>query len=419
MSKGFVANKRSEEEYSKQLAADVFYSTLNQESAHNFLSICGPFIGSDWLKVSYHHVCSFFRKLIFPNNNYLHSNKYWKLLAGPSSEVLFDPWEKHLESKGVKFVYNTSIKKLDINDNKITSATVVNNLTNETYTVNSDIYVVATSPFAVADIVKNSSPEIGQIQELNKMTEVIIGGPHVQIAFFIAFSDIIKFPSSQYAIILRDSPYNITMTAVEQFWLSDISLGKDVKSLWTCTACVSSIKGLNGKSAEYCTKEEFINEVLNEIRNSKNLENILKNSNDGKGFNDFNMINIDVWNEWTFDPNKGIEGKQPKWVNSNLNQQYRSKQDTTVPNLFLAGAHTITDADIWSIEGAAESGKRVSKLITKESFISTDYKPVFIQILNKIDDILYDAKLPNVIDVLLIIIIMMIIIFVISNIMKL
>lgn len=410
MSKVFVANKRSNEVYSKQLAADIFYSTLNKESAHNFLSISGPFIGADWIKVSYHHIGCFFRRSIFSNKNYLTSNKSWKLLGGPSSEVLFDPWVKHLENNGVKFQYNSSIVKLDIIDNKITTATICSQK-NQICKVQADIYVIATNPFSVSNVVKNSSPEIAKIEELNKMSQVILDGPHSQIAFFIAFTDEIKFPSPQYAVILRDSPYNITFTAVEQFWLPTISLGKDIKSLWTCTVCVGTrINGLNGKPADLCTKQEFINEVLNQIRSNKNLEEILKQYNSNKGFDDFKIKNIDVWNEWTFDPINGIKPKQPKWVNSNTNQHYRSTQKTSVPNLFLAGAHTITDADIWSIEGAAESGKKVSSLINKENYISTDYKPIFIKTLNKLDDVLYDAKLPNIIDILLILIVIVIII---------
>ncbi|MCP5530996.1 MAG: FAD-dependent oxidoreductase [Opitutaceae bacterium] len=39
------------------------------------------------------------------------------------------------------------------------------------------------------------------------------------------------------------------------------------------------------------------------------------------------------------------------------------RQATPVPNLFLAGAHTRTEADVWSIEGAVESGRRAAQVV--------------------------------------------------------
>lgn len=48
---------------------------------------------------------------------------------------------------------------------------------------------------------------------------------------------------------------------------------------------------------------------------------------------------------------------------SNHTQPYLPNQKTPVPNLLLAGAHTKTDADIWSIEAAVESGRRAAKVI--------------------------------------------------------
>lgn len=416
MSKSFVANQRSQNVYSKQLASDVFRSLLNEQSSKNFLSTSGPWIGADWLKVSYHHLGLFFRKLMFPNKDYLTSEKHWRLLPGPSSEVFFDPWVQYLQSKKVKIEYNKSLTKLNFNEQTrlIESAIVTNTTTKNTEEIKADFYVITTSPFSTAAVIKNSS-YINDV-ELNKMSDVIIDGPHTQISFYLAFSEVVKFPSDHYAIILRDSPYNITLTAVEQFWDPVIDLGKNVKSLWTATACVGTrIKGLNGKAADMCTKEEFINEVLNEIRQCQNFQTILKQYNDNKSFDDLKIIDVDVWHEWTFDPIDGIKPQQPKWVTSASNQQFRSKQKTSIPNLFLGGAHTITDADIWSIEGAVESGKRISKMITKEDYQSTDYKPTFIHALSTADDLLYKLNLPNIIDIILIILIISLLIFLIKK----
>ena len=73
-------------------------------------------------------------------------------------------------------------------------------------------------------------------------------------------------------------------------------------------------------------------------------------------------------------------------------------QKTPVPNLFLAGAHTETQAQVWSIEGAVESGRRAAKAIDGKVDVLDQYRPLWIKSLSRIDDILYSIHAPQVID---------------------
>lgn len=41
---------------------------------------------------------------------------------------------------------------------------------------------------------------------------------------------------------------------------------------------------------------------------------------------------------------------QPKWVNTTNTQPYMPSQKTPVENFFLAGSHTQTQAQVWSLE---------------------------------------------------------------------
>ncbi|MFA5263880.1 MAG: FAD-dependent oxidoreductase, partial [Opitutaceae bacterium] len=76
-------------------------------------------------------------------------------------------------------------------------------------------------------------------------------------------------------------------------------------------------------------------------------------------------------------------------------------QKTSVPNLFLAGAHTKTQAQVWSIEGAVESGRRAAKAIDGRVNVLDQYCPMWIRSLSGIDDILYSIRAPQIIDSLL------------------
>jgi uncharacterized protein with NAD-binding domain and iron-sulfur cluster len=89
---------------------------------------------------------------------------------------------------------------------------------------------------------------------------------------------------------------------------------------------------------------------------------------------------------------------QPKWVTTTNTQAYLPSQKTSVLNLFLAGAHTNTQAQVWSIEGAVESGRRAAKAIDRRVKVIDQYRPLWIKSLSIIDDLLYSIKAPQLID---------------------
>jgi uncharacterized protein with NAD-binding domain and iron-sulfur cluster len=64
----------------------------------------------------------------------------------------------------------------------------------------------------------------------------------------------------------------------------------------------------------------------------------------------------------------------------------------------LAGAHTKTQAQVWSIEGAVESGRRAAKAIDGRVKVLDQYLPPWISALSRIDDILFSIKAPQLVD---------------------
>lgn len=107
-----------------------------------------------------------------------------------------------------------------------------------------------------------------------------------------------------------------------------------------------------------------------------------------------------MWHEWKFSP-EGIRFRQPKWVNRTSNQQFLPTQVTPVANLALAGAHTKTDVDVWSIEAAVESGRRAAQVFEPRVPVLSQYRPWWLRAFGALDNCLYAMGAPNILDVLL------------------
>jgi hypothetical protein len=258
-----------------------------------------------------------------------------------------------------------------------------------------------------ADIL-NETPALERQEELKLFKPLIQDGPHTQISFRLAFSEEIKFPRVRTAIVVSDSEFNLTLFAEEQVWDKEVDLGQNIKSLWTGTSCISSVPGrIYHKPVNICSKDEFIEEIKAQIFSCGALNELIKDANNGRGLKEFPLIKIEVWHEWEFS-DEGIKHMQPKWVNTTNTQAYLPAQKTPVSNLFLAGAHTKTQAQVWSIEGAVESGRRAAKAIDDRVEVLDQYQPKWIRSLSKIDDILYTIKAPQLIDTLFIVLVSLI-----------
>jgi uncharacterized protein with NAD-binding domain and iron-sulfur cluster len=406
MLKSWTSNNRSKIKYDKINAAQAWKPLLKNKAYKTWRSCFGPWIGSDWSKVSLQTTGEFFKKQLTSSPPHPHkadqdgpawtqgAGDGWLLLKGPSSEYWFNPWVEYLKGKGVKFFWEKALTKLEFDGVTIVSAYCGGEK------ILGDIYILAINPFITADILRET-PALEGLEELKLFKPLIQGGPHTQVSFRLAFSEEIKFPRVRTAIVVSDSEFNLTLFAEEQVWGKEVDLGQNIKSLWTGTSCISSVPGrIYNKSVSNCTKEEFIEEVKAQIFSCGALNDLIKEANNGRTLREFSLIKVEVWHEWEFS-SAGIKSMQPKWVNTTNTQAYLPAHKTPVPNLFLAGAHTQTQAQVWSIEGAVESGRRAARYIDDRIKVIDQYTPIWIKGLSKVDDILYAIKAPQVIDTLL------------------
>lgn len=409
MLKTWTARRRTLERYSTLLAAGAWSKVLGERAARTWRACFGPWIGSDWTHCSLHTAGQFFRHQLINapahhhpadehGPSWLHgAGDGWLLLRGPSSEYWFDKWVDSLRSAGVEVVFDQALERLAFDGTRVVEARLASGRS-----VTADHYILATDPFTAAEIVART-PELECDPELGRLKPVTRDGPHFQVSFRIAFTEPIRFPRKRTAVVVADSEFNLTLFAQEQVWDRAVELGQGVQSLWTGTSCAATVPGrLYGLPVRRCTKEQFVEEVKAQILSCRALDELVRQANAGRGLKDFEILRIEVWHEWHFDP-QGLRHDQRKWVNSTTTQAFQPGQVTSVPNLFLAGAHTRTSADVWSIEAAVESGRRAARGIDPQVPVLEQFTPPWLKFLADLDDLCYRFGAPHLLDLALLI----------------
>ncbi|HUP82178.1 MAG TPA: hypothetical protein VM260_26735, partial [Pirellula sp.] len=212
---------------------------------------------------------------------------------------------RSFERKWSRVFFKEALFKFDFSRGKVSAAHLESGSS-----VHADIYVLATNPFAAAEIV-DRTPTLAAKDQFRLFRPLTAEGPHRQVSFRIAFAERISWPRDRTAIIVADSEFNLTLFAQEQAWASDVYLGDGVESLWTCTACVATGPGpLYGLSLEDCSKEQFIAEAMAQLLCSEGLDQLIKGANGGRSLATFRILKTAIWHEWRF-AKDGIKEHQP------------------------------------------------------------------------------------------------------------
>jgi uncharacterized protein with NAD-binding domain and iron-sulfur cluster len=334
-------------------------------------------------------------------NNYKHySNDNWHVMNGPTSDVWINPWTKYLKDKGVNFLTNAELVKINYNGNNITSVDVKQNENIKKFVAKD--YILSTNPFNTVDILKNSKME-RLYQNFKSLTD---NTKSKHISFRIGINKEIKYPIDNIAFVMNDSEFNITWYPQEKHWKKK----PGIKSLWSGTIIDFEKTGkLFNKNAEELDNEKLKKEITHQILRSESFKKLIYDNN-GFYINDKDIEYIEIWYEWKFD-NNIQEQVNKKWVNNIHNEKFRPSQKTEYNNLFLSGAHTKTTINIWSMESAIESGKiTTNNILDKYKKLNVNhYKhndPFYIKLIQYIDNILYKLSLPNIFKLFIIIIIL-------------
>ena len=405
--KTMLSDKRSQKDYQK--AITPMLKKHISKASYDFLIkfLMGPGWGMDKDTTSLKHYAKFTELSLFhsqgPDGK---QQKLWKVMKGPTQEMWFQPWQKFLEEKGVIFHLNCSLKYINIRKNTITNC-----ILSDGTQIIGDNYIFAINPFNLENIL-SQSPTIPK-SLTQKHSNSNNKSDYEMIAFFLAFTEKVEFSYPQPAFIMVDGPLTITFYPQDYFWSDTISLGhtpcgKSIKSLWSGT-CITTrdIVQLYPKKGIELSLEELKQEILHEIFSSPDIK---------EKTNIDSLYDIIIWYEWgTEVPSSQLTPHYKKFSNNIYNQKYRLEQTTQFPNMYISGAHTQTTIDVWSMEGAIESGIKVSNNILEKYKLPQE--PIHIHhktpgIISQIDNILYSMKLPHIIDLLIILFIIFIILFI-------
>ena len=444
MLKTWTSHWRTYDDYAAVNAAAFFKARMSDRAWRIWKACYGPWIGPDWTRCSLHHVGQFFRKNLMSGHVYAHVNRQgkswthrsgsgWLVLTGPSSECWIDRWVTYLHKKyNVTFHFGTKLTcfQFDVRNRRIVSAQLndARHMDGSITEVVADIYVLATTPFAARDVLRRTpslalcEPELCKFEPLTRGPFL----PHTQISFRFPFSEKILWTLPRTALVIAPSEFNITMCAEEQVWTSSAAasfvsasdlLGRGVKSLWTATACACNVPGrIFGKPAIECTREEFIEEVVAQVLDCKALDVLVRSANAGRGIRSFKMLPVEVWHEWGFpshDEKSGtVNARQPKWVTTTETEPHLPNQQLrNISNLCVAGGHTRTDADLWSIEAAVESGRRAAAVYhPTRVIVHRQYKHPVLKVISAFDDVLYVSRFPHILDSLCLLLVILVLV---------
>ncbi len=413
--KYLLAGKSRRLKYAHLNILDKLSPKLSEQYMKIMVNMLGPGLGLNVTKAPISAIGKVV-EMALTNHDHSHADletthkgyQQWHVMKRPTSEAFINPWVKHLINKRLQIKYDHTLVKLNV-DNIVTSAIVKHG--SKHINVKADYFVVCIDPFSFNNIIKHSG--LSSYPELNKFSGLTQDGPDKQISFRIAFSESINLPEPTSVLVFPDSEFNLTLYPQDRLFSKDVYLGKGIKGLWSGTACLGTRNGqLFNLPAYKLTKQQFIQEVIFQIYRSTELNKIIFKHNN-KNLSDFKIIATEVWHEWYETPN-GLTQSKPKWVNTDKTKQYRPSQKTTIGNLYLAGAHTDVSVDIWSMEGAVESGKLVSRLICQkdnknELPVVYTHKPLwYTKPIRMIDQLLYNIGFPSIVDIFIALIILIV-----------
>lgn len=400
--KPLLSNKRKPLYFKEKFLPYMKYVTSR---TRNFLLdyVAGPGYGFDKNTISLGHYSLFLAYQLSTGN------ANWKVMNAPTSEAWIDIWVDFLKKKGVNFYFGTGLKKI-ITDNDITKK-INYCIDTDDNKIIGDEYAICINPYNATSIFKNSN--------MNDLatTHENISTINNQISFRLGFNKKLHL-GDRRGYVLMDSPYNITFYAQDEYWDTSVNIGNTIQSLWSGT-CINTMNVgvLYNKTAIECTPNQLIEEIIAQFFNSKELLQIIKNENKYELTKD-DIVFKEIFNDWYFNSQtQQLESKNKKWVNNIYNEAYRPDNHTAYTNLYLAGSHTKTTVNIWSMESAVESGKLASNHILKkyekeECTLFQFEMPRVLTKIGKIDDVLYRLYLPHIIDTVLILIIVIIIVII-------
>jgi uncharacterized protein with NAD-binding domain and iron-sulfur cluster len=167
-------------------------------------------------------------------------------------------------------------------------------------------------------------------------------------------------PIAKGHVIYVDSPWALTSVSQAQFWKDfDLSSYGDgtVKGILSVDISDWDVKGLNGKEAQRCSRQEIAMETWAQLKKSLNVGGeVLRDDQLHSWFLDPDIEDMDA----DGDPStpRIDTNTEPLLVNYVDTWRLRPEPVTRIPNFFLASDYVRTFTDLATMEAANEAARR-------------------------------------------------------------
>lgn len=319
------------------------------------------YLGMDYSNLSTHFMFDLFRKMEL--NTKLDKKHCFYSFDGSMANVVFKPWKKMLESKGVKFLLNHEICNINYADDFTTISSIVvrnknDKTTQEPFVLFADIFVNSMDTANLAKLYPpcNNATLLMEFKVLHEKSKQI----QTQVMYYIPYR-IQSINTDPTILILHDSPWFLMVRIEGDLW------GLQNSDILSCGIGIWNVIGMNGKKAINCTREEIAGECWRQImaccHNLKLTDSIPK---------------WDIWGSFKFDNINGeLTTFEPKFSNNVDTLKLRPYIfDKYFTNLYHATAYCRNYTNIYNMESAAESAVKVAKLIYNKSKIISVMKPL-------------------------------------------
>ena len=282
-----------------------------------------------------------------------------RLLNGPTNDVWIHPWLDYLRKRGVVYRTHADVRSIHADRGAVRHAVVF--FDGRLHDVTADYFVAALPVERMAEVI---TPELlradPSLANLNALTEYVEWMNGIQ---FYLTEDV---PLAKGHAIFLDSPWALTAVSQPQFW-KDFDLARyadgEVRGLLSVDISDWDVRGLNGREARHCTRDEIAAEVWAQLKRSLNVGGEV-------------VLRDDRLHSWFLDPDiadadpsmpRIATNAEPLLVNYVDTWRLRPEAVTRVPNLFLASDYVRTYTDLATMEAANEAARRAVNGILRAS----------------------------------------------------
>ncbi|HCS58014.1 MAG TPA: FAD-dependent oxidoreductase, partial [Gordonia polyisoprenivorans] len=300
-----------------------------------------------------------------------------------------DPWVAYLRRAGVRFEMGEGAAAFEVGDKQITGVH-----TSSGRRVDADWYVAAMPLDRIRPLlgsaVLGAAPELSGISRLQD--DWMVG-----IQYFLSRRS--NLPPGHIAAL--GTPWALTGLFQAAPWGVDFARtygdgrSKDCLSIDISDWDTPGI--LYGRTAKQCTRDEIAKEVWAQMSKAMN--------SGGR-----ELLRSEDIVTWSLDPgitwSPTIANATPLMVNTAGSLPHRPGVATSIANLFIGGDHVRTNIDLATMEGANESGRRVTNAILDAADSPAPHAAVYplwelpmLDPLKAQDRDRYRAGLPHILDV--------------------